>query len=117
MLKTYKEHKNELIFESELTQHLSKEELENVNKLYNFLYESISNKNFDNIDKIIEDCKNNKLNEGLLSGLTGAGVSAAIGPAVMRSICNALGIKEGSALWNLLTSKLVLSAVGYTLFK
>jgi hypothetical protein len=59
--------------------------------------------------------KGEPLEEGLFSGLLLGGASALIGPSIMRAICKVLGIEENGTLGKLLTSKLVLGAVGYTI--
>ena len=52
------------------------------------------------------------LEEGLLGGIVGGIAGATLAPAIMKSICKILGIQENGTLGQLLTSKLVLSAIG-----
>lgn len=51
------------------------------------------------------------LNEGLFKGLLGSLTGATIGPALGKAFCKALGIQSGP-LYNLLTSRVVLTVVG-----
>lgn len=52
------------------------------------------------------------IDEGLLSALVGGVVGGAAGKTVMEAVCKALGVKEDSTLGKLLTSRMVLTAVG-----
>lgn len=52
------------------------------------------------------------IDEGLLSALVGGVVGGAAGKTVMQAVCKALGVKEDSTLGKLLTSRMVLTAVG-----
>ena len=45
-------------------------------------------------------------------GIVGGIAGATLAPAIMKSICKILGIQENGTLGQLLTSKLVLSAIG-----
>lgn len=65
---------------------------------------------YDNIIKILQEAKTNQLpiDEGLIGMLGGV----TVGPALMRAVCSALGINEKGALGNLMTSRLVLTAIG-----
>jgi len=91
------------IFESEQIKGLSPDQIEEGERCYNLIVEKL--KNHEEID------------EGVISGLLGAGASALIGPTIMKSICKVLSIDENGVLGKLLTSKLVLGAIGYTTFK
>jgi hypothetical protein len=95
--------KGSKIFEAEEIRGLTPEQVVEGEKVYNILVEKLQ--------------KGEEISEGLFSGLLSAGVGALVGPTVMKSICKALGISEGSPLYNLLTSKLVLASVAYTLGK
>lgn len=68
------------------------------------------NVQYDNIIKILQEAKTNQLpiDEGLIGMLGGV----TVGPALMRAVCSALGINEKGALGNLMTSRLVLTAIG-----
>lgn len=59
-------------------------------------------------DKPVEDI----IDEGLLSAIVGGVVGGAAGKTVMQAVCKALGVKEDSTLGKLLTSRMVLTAVG-----
>lgn len=50
--------------------------------------------------------------EGLFTGLLGGVAGATIGPSIMRAICKVLGINERGTLGGLLTSRMVLAAMG-----
>lgn len=68
-------------------------------------------------DKIIEslmEAKNNNtpIDEGIFKALVGGVASATIGPTIMKGVCKVLGIDERGALGNLMTSRLVLTALG-----
>lgn len=65
---------------------------------------------YDSIIEKLQDAKMNKtpIDEGLLGALGGI----TVGPAVMRAVCDALGINQKGALGNLMTSRLVLTAIG-----
>ncbi len=52
------------------------------------------------------------VDEGLFTALLGSAVSSTIGQSIMKAICKCLGIDEKGTLGNLLTSKLVLAAMG-----
>jgi hypothetical protein len=69
-------------------------------------------------DAIVEKLKNGEdIDEGFLSGLVGGGIGALAGPMIGKALCSVLGIKEDGVLGKLLTSKLVLGAMGYALAK
>lgn len=50
--------------------------------------------------------------EGLLGGIIGGVAGATIGPAIMKALCNALGVDIKGPFGSLLTSRLILAAVG-----
>lgn len=52
------------------------------------------------------------IEEGMIGGILGGMTGAMIAPGIMKSICKVLGISENGTLGQLLTSKLVLGAVG-----
>lgn len=55
---------------------------------------------------------NTPIDEGLFSSILGGTAGATFGPAVMKAVCNALGIDVKGALGNLMTSRLILTTVG-----
>lgn len=76
-------------------------------KVYNYIKESIEVAQSEG--KQIDDV----LDEGLLTGLVGGAVGATVGRSIMTAVCDALGLTPNSCLRNVLTSAMVLSAVGY----
>jgi hypothetical protein len=101
---TYNDLKNpSKIFESEEIKGFTLEQVQEAERTYNLIVEKLE--------------KGEEIDEGLFSGLLVGGASALVGPSIMRAICRVLGIQENGALYNLLTSKLVLASVGYTLGK
>lgn len=93
------------LFECVDTSGSTRAELEKSKKLYTYLLESI--------DTAIEDDRplDDVIDEGVLSGLIGAGLGVTVMPAIMKAVCGALGVERG-VLYDLLTSKLVNAAVG-----
>lgn len=65
---------------------------------------------YDLIIHQLQEAKNQNIpiDEGLFGAIGGA----TIGPKVMKAVCKALGIDEKGMLGNLMTSRLVLTAVG-----
>jgi predicted methyltransferase MtxX (methanogen marker protein 4) len=66
------------------------------------------------LDVKLQEAKENNipLEEGLLTGLIGGIAGAAFGPKVMTAVCNALGIDLKGPLGSLMTSRIILTAVG-----
>jgi hypothetical protein len=91
------------IFESEDIKGLTSDQIKEGEKAYNIILEKLQ--------------KGEEIDEGLFTGLLGAGVGALVGPAIGKAICKALGVDEGGTLGKLLTSRLVTSAIGYALGK
>jgi len=52
------------------------------------------------------------MDEGLFTALLGGVAGATIGPAIMKAICKILGIDQNGTLGKLMTSSLVMSALG-----
>lgn len=69
---------------------------------------------YDDIIAKLQEAKENKvpLDEGLITGIIGGIAGATFGPKVMTAVCNALGIDVKGPLGNLMTSRLILTAVG-----
>lgn len=98
-------------------------------KLYNsskiFEAEQIKGLNPDQINeaeeayhKIVEALeKGEDIDEGLLGSIFGGVTGALIGPTIMKSICSILGIDVKGHFGKLLTSRLITTAVGYSLGK
>ena len=71
-------------------------------------------KAYDDIIAVLMEAKENNtpIEEGLGKALLGGLAGATIGPSIMKAVCKVLGINEGGALGNLMTSRLVLTAMG-----
>lgn len=52
------------------------------------------------------------IDEGLLSAVVGGVIGGTAGKSIMQAVCKALGVAENSTLGSLLTSRIVLTAVG-----
>lgn len=67
------------------------------------------------IERLQEAKENNEpIDEGLFKAITGVVAGATVGPSIMKGVCKVLGISENGTLGNLMTSKLVISALaGY----
>ena len=52
------------------------------------------------------------IDEGILGAIGGAVLGAAIGPKLGAAICKALGVDQKGTFGSLLTSKLVMGAIG-----
>ena len=68
-------------------------------------------------DKLIESlqtAKENKqpIDEGIIGALVGGVAGATLIPKIMNAVCVALGIDPRGQLGSLMTSKLIMSAVG-----
>jgi hypothetical protein len=75
-------------------------------KLYNYIVESAEIAKEQNVP--LSDV----LDEGIFGSLVGMAAGATIGPSIMKAICKVLGIDEKGALGSLMTSKVILSAMG-----
>ena len=82
------------------------QQLMNTKKLYNYIIESAEIAQKENVP--LEDV----LDEGIFGALVGGALGATVGTTIMKSICKVLGISESGVLGNLLTSKVVLAALG-----
>ncbi len=69
---------------------------------------------YNDIINALNEAKENNipLDEGIGKAILGAAAGVTIGPAIMKSVCKVLGISETGALGNLMTSRLVLTALG-----
>lgn len=79
----------------------------------NIISEDLS-KQYDDIIAILNEAKENNtpLDEGLFGALFGGITGATAGPAIMKGICKVLGVDEKGTFGNLLTSRVVLTALG-----
>ena len=84
----------------------SLKEIQDSKKLYNYIVESAEVAKEEN--KELSDV----LDEGILGMLAGGVIGATAGASIMKAICSALGLKENGVLYNTLTSRLVMGAVG-----
>ncbi len=71
-------------------------------------------KGYDEIIRCLQEAKEQEipLDEGIGKAILGAAAGATIGPSIMKAVCRVLGISESGALGNLMTSRLVLTALG-----
>jgi hypothetical protein len=69
---------------------------------------------YDNLIQILQEAKanNTPIDEGLGKAILGGLAGATVGPAIMRAVCRVLGINENGPMGNLMTSRLVLTAMG-----
>jgi hypothetical protein len=69
---------------------------------------------YDDIIQALNEAKENNipLDEGIGKAILGAAAGVTVGPAIMKAVCKVLGISESGALGNLMTSRLVLTALG-----
>lgn len=69
---------------------------------------------YDDIIKALNEAKENNipLDEGIGKAILGAAAGVTVGPAIMKAVCKVLGISESGAMGNLMTSRLVLTALG-----
>lgn len=106
-IKDFKElikNESESIFESESVKDMSDEEIQEAVKAYKALAEHLDNGGtLENID------------EAILGSVLGGVTGALVGPALGKAICKALGITKG-IMYDLLTSRLVTTALGATIF-
>jgi len=71
---------------------------------------------YDKVIAQLQEAKDNgtPIEEGLIGAVIGGLTGATIGPKVMKAICKALGVDEKGPFGSLLTSRLILTAVGTT---
>ncbi len=71
---------------------------------------------YDDVIAKLQEAKENgtPIEEGILGAVVGGITGATIGPKIMKALCKALGVSENGPFGSLLTSRLVLSAVGAT---
>ena len=69
---------------------------------------------YDDIIQKLQEAKENNIpiDEGVIGAITGGILGATVGPKLMQAICKALGVDPKGSFGSLLTSKLVMGAVG-----
>lgn len=69
---------------------------------------------YDDIIQKLQEAKENDLpiDEGIFGAIGGAILGAAVGPKLGAAICKALGVDPKGTFGSLLTSRLVLGAIG-----
>ena len=87
----------------------SMEELANVQITEELTYDSIIQK--------LQEAKENDvpLDEGIFGAIGGAILGATVGPKLGGALCKALGVDPKGTFGSLLTSRLVLGAIGTTM--
>ncbi len=96
---------NNLFEGIDLSQYTPKQIIDS-KKVYDYIIEA--NEIAKKENKPLEDV----IDEGLFSTIIGGAVAATVGQSIMKAICKCLGIDEKGTLGNLLTSRLVLTAMG-----
>lgn len=104
-MQTFKEFKGELrIFEKHEVEHLTESEVQQAERVYTEFSQVLREHGIENLD------------EGILGSIFGGIAGFVVGPAVGKVIANALGIEKG-VLFDMLTSRLVGTALGASLAK
>lgn len=69
---------------------------------------------YDKVIAQLQEAKENDipLEEGIIGAVVGGLAGATFGPKVMKAVCKALGVDEKGPFGSLLTSRLILTAVG-----
>ena len=96
---------NNLFEGIDLSQYTPKQIIDS-KKVYDYIIES------NEIAKQQNSSLGDIIDEGLFSTIIGGAVGATVGQSIMKAICKCLGIDEKGTLGNLLTSRLVLTAMG-----
>ena len=94
------------LFEGVDLRNLTQDQIQNTKRLYDYITEAAQVAKEEN--KPLQDI----LDEGILTGLLGAVAGATVGKTIMSCMCSVLGISEDGVLGKLLTSSLVMGAVG-----
>lgn len=87
--------------------------MENIDKFIN--NEQITEElTYDNVIQKLQEAKEagTPIDEGILGAIGGAILGASFGPKLGNAICSGLGIDPKGALGSLITSRLVLGAIG-----
>lgn len=69
---------------------------------------------YDDIIKSLQEAKEQgkPLDEGLFTGLFSGAAAFVVGPTIMKTVANVLGIDLKGPLGSLMTSRLILTAIG-----
>ena len=69
---------------------------------------------YDEIIQKLNEAKENNIpiDEGILGAVAGGILGTTVGPKLMQAVCKALGVDVKGSFGSLLTSKLVMGAVG-----
>ena len=88
--------------------------MENIDKFINDESQITEELSYDNIIQKLQEAKEQDLpiEEGILGAIGGAILGASFGPKLGNAICGALGIDPKGALGSLMTSRLILGAIG-----
>ena len=81
---------------------------------------TLESKGYDEVIKLLQEAKEQEvpLDEGIGNAILGAAAGITAGPTIMKGVCKVLGISETGALGNLMTSRLILTALaGYLGYK
>jgi len=109
-MKEYIEFENERIFESEITDDWTEEEIKEAEEIYKEL-DQLVNESHKLTEEQIE-----KLEENLLKRVLGGAAGFLVGPGVGKVIAKALGVEKG-VLYDMFTSRLVGAALGDSIAK
>lgn len=69
---------------------------------------------YDSVIEMLQEAKEKKLpiDEGLFGSILGGVAGAAVGPKIMTAVCKALGVDVNGQFGKLLTSRMIIAAVG-----
>lgn len=69
---------------------------------------------YDDMIKYLQEAKESgkPIDEGLFTGLFAGATAFVVGPSIMKSVCECLGIDKKGPLGSLMTSRLILTAMG-----
>ena len=72
---------------------------------------------YDTLIAKLQEAKDNNvpIEEGIIGSLVGGLTGLTFGPKVMKAVCKALGVDEKGPFGSLLTSRLILTAIGTSL--
>ena len=70
--------------------------------------------NYDTVITKLQEAKENNIpiEEGILGAIVGGVAGMTMGPAIMKAVCKCLGVDEKGQFGQLLTSRLMLTALG-----